>query len=549
MWDEEEDANDASQLDAAESDENDQSDNNRAENEASSSDDGDDDDSVADPSDDDQWIDVEDEYSPDPLPFTGAPGFKADDQPHDTPYEIFKLFVTDDVINLMVVETNRFAAAYVAGTAPNHRVRQEWREVDHIEMEQFIGLLFLMGTAPKKVLAHYWARDLLKQAPAFSKYMKRDRFMYILRFLHFADNAAAAADDRESKLRQIQAMLIARAQSVYIPDKEVSIDEELVLWRGRLVFRQYIPGKRHKYGIKLFVLCDPHGYAYNWQMYTGKTNAIAGFGLSESVVLKLMEPLLDKGYNLYTDNFYTSYPLAIELLRRQTTLCGTLRKNRKHVSLKVKAKKLKKGECVAQRKGQVMVCKWKDKRDVSMLSTKHTGRIVTAERNNRQGEEIKKPDAVLEYNKFMGGVDRLDQLLSYYTPLRKTVKWYRKVVVHLLDICMNNAYIVYQHLGGTKPSLWFRETAICHMLGAAVAPPQQTVQQAPLYNYKFNDLTRFEGQHFPGCIGNVTNKFRRCIVCTRNGGRKDTRFWCETCTSKPALCPAPVSKCTTLIDC
>ena len=57
-----------------------------------------------------------------------------------------------------------------------------------------------------------------------------------------------------------------------------------------------------------------------------------------------------------------------------------------------------------------------------MLSTKHTGRIVTAQKNNRQGKEIKKPDAALEYNKFMGGVDRLDQLLSYYTPLRKGVK-------------------------------------------------------------------------------------------------------------------------------
>ena len=85
-----------------------------------------------------------------------------------------------------------------------------------------------------------------------------------------------------------------------------------------------------------------------------------------------MEPLLDQGYNLFTDNYYTSYPLAIELLHRHTILTGTLRKNRKHVSEAVKGKKLKKGECVRQRKGQVMVCKWKDKREVLMLSTKHT---------------------------------------------------------------------------------------------------------------------------------------------------------------------------------
>jgi len=40
--------------------------------------------------------------------------------------------------------------------------------------------------------------------------------------------------------------------------------------------------------------------------------------------------------------------------------------------------------------------------------------------------EIKKPYAVVQNNKFIKGVDRADQYLSYYSVLKKTVKWSKK---------------------------------------------------------------------------------------------------------------------------
>jgi len=43
--------------------------------------------------------------------------------------------------------------------------------------------------------------------------------------------------------------------------------------------------------------------------------------------------------------------------------------------------------------------------------------------------EIKKPHAVGQYNKFTKGVERADQYLSYYSVLKKTVKWSKKVVL------------------------------------------------------------------------------------------------------------------------
>lgn len=47
-----------------------------------------------------------------------------------------------------------------------------------------------------------------------------------------------------------------------VPGQSVCIDKSLVRFRGRLVFRQYIRNKRHKFGIKLYKLCFEHGYTY-----------------------------------------------------------------------------------------------------------------------------------------------------------------------------------------------------------------------------------------------------------------------------------------------
>lgn len=60
--------------------------------------------------------------------------------------------------------------------------------------------------------------------------------------------------------------------------------------------------------------------------------------------------------------------------------------------------KLKRVEVISRRKGQIVVTKWKDKRDVLILSTHHTGRMVPGPRHNRKGEEVLKPDSILDYN-------------------------------------------------------------------------------------------------------------------------------------------------------
>jgi len=131
------------------------------------------------------------------------------------------------------------------------------------------------------------------------------------------------------------------------------------------MFRQYIPSKRHKYGVK--IVCATSGYVWNALVYSGKSDPIPDLGHSERVVMKTMEKQLDGGHILFVDNFYTTLPLSQELLKRKTLLCGTLRQNRKHLPEAVMSAKLKSGQHVARRNGRTVVRKRRDKRDVMML--------------------------------------------------------------------------------------------------------------------------------------------------------------------------------------
>ena len=158
-------------------------------------------------------------------------------------------------------------------------------------------------------------------------------------------------------------------------DINLSVDEELVLWKGRLQFTQHISLKRLRFGIKIYCLCESSGYAYRMQRYTWKNNpahevdtGISGdaehLSKTEKIVVHLMMPLLNKGYQLYCDNFYTSVQLFTYLHRHHTGCCGTMRANR--VPQTVRSASVSKGELIGFRNGSLLCLKFRDKRDVFM---------------------------------------------------------------------------------------------------------------------------------------------------------------------------------------
>lgn len=125
---------------------------------------------------------------------------------------------------------------------------------------------------------------------------------------------------------------------------------------------------------------------------------------------------------------------------------------------------MKKGEVIAARSDELMALKFKDKKAVYMLSTIHANSMVHRPDRRHRNQRQSTPTCISEYNKYMGGVDRTDQLMQPYEIPRKSMKWYKKVALHFIQLAMLNSYIVYQKDGGRKPLLGFEHDVMHGLL-------------------------------------------------------------------------------------
>jgi hypothetical protein len=113
---------------------------------------------------------------------------------------------------------------------------------------------------------------------------------------------------------------------MYHPTENLAVDEVIVLFKGKVVFRQYIPKKRKRFGIKIYKLCDSTGYTYDMKPYLGKQRqgATGGVTATHGTVLHLVRRVEGVGHKLYMDNYFSSPSLFKDLHQRKINCCGTV---------------------------------------------------------------------------------------------------------------------------------------------------------------------------------------------------------------------------------
>jgi hypothetical protein len=109
-------------------------------------------------------------------------------------------------------------------------------------------------------------------------------------------------------MRRVFDYLNARFAEVYNPTEQLAIDEIIVKFKSKVVFRQFIPKKRKQFGIKLYKLCDSLGYTYDMNVYLGKQSddAAGDVTATHGTVLQLVRRVENKGHKLYMDNCFSS---------------------------------------------------------------------------------------------------------------------------------------------------------------------------------------------------------------------------------------------------
>ena len=124
---------------------------------------------------------------------------------------------------------------------------------------------------------------------------------------------------------------------------------------------------------------------------------------------------------IVTDRFYTSIPMVQQLRTMGFNFCGTIQKNRlgwcKDVEYasKKRPKNVERGifkMASAKNDPGMIALGWMDNRPVYFLSSQVSTNLTTVQRREKTGEVtiVPCPNVVVEYQKYMGGVDRHDQL-------------------------------------------------------------------------------------------------------------------------------------------
>ena len=132
-----------------------------------------------------------------------------------------------------------------------------------------------MGYGVRDKLTDYWLTLDQLYTPFYGTVMKRDRYLHVLRYLHFADNRnePERTDENFERLWKIQdrfEILNSTFSTFYNPSENLAVDEVFVCFKRRVIFKQYIPKKHKRFGIKIFKLCDSTGYTYDMKVYLGR---------------------------------------------------------------------------------------------------------------------------------------------------------------------------------------------------------------------------------------------------------------------------------------
>ena len=152
---------------------------------------------------------------------------------------------------------------------------------------------------------------------------------------------------------------------------------------------------------------------------------MAGTEHAQAMVMNLLDNLEGCYRSVVADSFFISISLAKQSLEHDAYLIETVRANRVTSGSKVLQKNLRRSEAYGlQNTDDVKLIKWKDKKDILMISTKpsHSATVMDTGNINCKNENIMKPQVVLDYYKRGQSMDLSDQLSAYYRCLWRSIK-------------------------------------------------------------------------------------------------------------------------------
>ncbi|XP_050063261.1 piggyBac transposable element-derived protein 4-like [Aphis gossypii] len=468
---------------------------------------------------------------------THLPGPRREARGNKSQIEILNLFIDDNITRIITHCTN----IYIETIRDKFQRSRDARLTDVTEIRAFIGLLYQIGSfrCSRKNIHQLWDNSKGNGMESCYLTMSEKRFRFLVRCLRFddvRDRAARKQFDKLAPIRDIFTLMVDNFQKYFCASEYLTIDEQLLAFRGKCPFRQYIPSKPAKYGIKTFALVDPKTvYTLNLETYLG-TQPDGPYKISNAsrdVVLRLVEPIVGTNRNITGDNWFTSIPLITSLKEKKLTYVGTIRKNKREIPKEFLPNKqrVETSTVFGFQKDCTLVsyCPKKNKTVLAISSMHHDDEI------DEETGDKKKPDIITFYNRTKTGVDLVDQYCQNYNVARNTKRWPMVVFYNLLNVAAINALCIYKsnNMGNIK----IKRIDFLQNLSWELIKPQiklrSTIETLPIELRRRAKLLLGEKETTVTETEKPDGSRGRCYDCGR-ARDKTTRRWC--CKCKKWMC-------------
>ncbi|OWZ09185.1 hypothetical protein PHMEG_00018154 [Phytophthora megakarya] len=322
-----------------------------------------------------KWTPVSSQYETDKPPYPGLGVEEA--RPNGELLDVWRsplltllYFMPKSLWVLIATETNRYGLQQVDKRTQDIHARQSdsRRETAkqitrRLKAQQAYGtheILHVVGQLVARMLcpqkrrfsAHWtMVEDGALPAGSFGRYMTRDRCQNIMRDLHFVDNTTANRHDKLWKLHPV----VDRIQQQFLAGWSLpavfSFDEGVLSTSKRNPTRMFMSDKPHRYGSKLFMMCDAKtAYCHRFEVYVGRrstadaTVTAVDYKTGAAAVVRNLKVVLDdhsrhKWHAIVIDRYYSSVLLAVELLAMEVYVVGTVMINRLGLDKNIKSKR------------------------------------------------------------------------------------------------------------------------------------------------------------------------------------------------------------------
>ncbi|XP_028042586.1 piggyBac transposable element-derived protein 3-like, partial [Bombyx mandarina] len=370
----------------------------------------------------------------------------------DSPLDFFYRFMSPDIL-IDIVDNSNLYSTHRTGKCMQLTIEQ---------LKDFLAILLIMGIVKMPSYLDYWSTEF--RYAQVADIMPLKRFEQIRRNIHFVDNTYPD-EDRYYKIRPFIEKIRRNCLSTE-EEMKYSIDEMTIPYKGTKAGnrRQYNPMKPNKWGFKNLVRAGASGIVYDFLLYGGDdTFRYIDFSeeeqqmtLGAKMVLALCKTIETPGCAVYFDNYFTTLDLIWYLRERRGIFSlGTIRQNRLKGCTNglLSDKELKKRgrgsfSQVVDNDKKIAIVKWYDNKVVT-LACSYADSYPVHEIKRWSKEQKKKvgvpcPQLVRYYNQHMGVVDLCDMLIALYRISFKSRRWYMNIFGQMLDIAVNNAWLLYK---------------------------------------------------------------------------------------------------------